>query len=87
MAKKRWAFKLDNADHSVELEHGWWSGKREIIIDGVPWESSTKFFDTGSVHHFKISEVPCVLHIKNKVFTFQYDFYVNGKLMEGCYIT
>ena len=79
MAKKVWSFKLADGNHTVELDHGYWSGKREIIVDGIPLESSGKIWDTGSVHHFEVSSVPCVLHIKYKVFNYEYRLYVNGK--------
>ena len=82
MAKKVWTFKLDDGNHVVQLEHGWFSGKREIIVDGVPLESSTKIWDTGSVHQFQVSGVPCVLRIKGGAFTFKHELYVNGKLVE-----
>ncbi len=85
MAKKVWAFKLEDGNHVVELEHGYFSGKRDITIDGIPLESSSKLmdilWDTGSVHNFDVSGVPCVLQIKGKVITFNYNLYVNRKLI------
>ena len=83
MAKKVWTFKLEDGNHVVELEHGYWSGKRDIIVDGVPLESSSKIWDTGSVHHFKVSGVPCVLRIKGGVISFKYDLYVDEKLVNA----
>ena len=81
MARKVWRFKLADGQHTVELDHGYWSGKREITVDGVPLESSSKIWDTGSVHHFEVSGTPCVLHIKGKALSFDYKLYVNGKLV------
>ena len=66
MAKKVWSFELADGHHTVELGHGLWSGKREITVDGVIVERSRKFWDFGSAHHFEVSGVPCVLHIKAK---------------------
>lgn len=79
MARKVWVFRLDDGNHTVELEHAHWSGRREIIVDGIPLESSRKIIDTGSVHHFQVSGAPCVLHIKAGAFTFRYNLYVDGK--------
>ncbi|MGB2854194.1 MAG: hypothetical protein WBC55_07070 [Dehalococcoidia bacterium] len=78
MAKKVWTFVVKEQRHVVELEHGYWSGKRDIVIDGVPFESSSKIYDTGSVHHFNISGVPCILRIKSKLITFDCELYVGG---------
>lgn len=82
MAKKVWIFDVEGQHHVVELEHGYWSGKRDIIIDGVPFESSSKLWDTGSVHHFDISAVHCVLRIKMKLLTYDYELYVGGEKVE-----
>ena len=79
MANKVWVFPLDDGDHTVELEHGHWSGKREITVDGVPLESSRNIIDTGSVHHFQVSGAPCVLHIRASAFSYKYSLYVDGK--------
>lgn len=83
MAKKVWTFEIEGQRHVVGLEHGYWSGKRDIIIDGVPFESASKIYDTGSVHHFNISGVPCVLRIKSKLLTFDYELYVGGKKVKA----
>jgi hypothetical protein len=82
MAQKTWIFKLDDGNHIVELEHGYFSGKRDIRIDGNPMEIPSKFFDTGSVHKFEISGIPCVLQIKGSLFGFKYSFSVNGKVID-----
>lgn len=81
MAKKVWRFTLEDGNHVVELEHGYLSGKRDITVDGVPLESSSKIWDTGSVHHLQVSGVPCVLQIKAGVISFKYNLYVDGKLV------
>jgi hypothetical protein len=79
MAKKVWVFDVKGERHIVELEHGFWSGKRDILVDGVPFYSGSKVYDTGSVHQFDISGVPCVLRIKGKAISFGYELYVDGK--------
>lgn len=79
MAKKVWDFRLQDGNHTVELQHGHWRGKKEITVDGVTVESSRKFIETGSMHHFQVSGVPCVLQIKAGGFTFQCHLYVDGK--------
>ncbi|MFC1904714.1 hypothetical protein ACFLXT_03005 [Chloroflexota bacterium] len=81
MSKKEWSFELADGRHTVELDYGYWSGKREITIDGLPYESSRNIWDTGSVHHFEISGVPCILHIKINGYKVSYIFYVDGKIV------
>ena len=86
MAKKKvWTFEVDGQRHIVELEHSRWRGKKDIIIDGVPFERTQKIYDGESVHHFDISGVPCVLDIKytrNKLTGYTYELYVGGKKVE-----
>lgn len=36
MARKVWTFELEDGSHSVELEHGYFSGERKIRVDGIP---------------------------------------------------
>ena len=81
MPKREWSFELADGRHTVELDYGYWSGKREIYIDGLPYESSRNIWDTGSVHHFKISDVPCILHIKISGYKVSYRLYVDGKIV------
>ena len=84
MAKKVWTFEVERQHHVLELEHGFVSGKTEARIDGVPFISRSKFNDTGSLDRFDISGVPCVLHIKKKLFRgFDYELYVGGKKVEA----
>lgn len=36
MGKKVWEFTLEDGKHTVVLEHGYFSGKRVITVDGMP---------------------------------------------------
>ncbi|MBA7600551.1 hypothetical protein ES703_07607 [subsurface metagenome] len=85
MPKKVWSFELAGGHHTVELNHGYWSGKREITVDGILVERSAKLEDTGSVHDFEVSGVPCVLHIKANWLwlglRFDYKLYIRGELV------
>jgi hypothetical protein len=64
METKVWQFMLDDKRHIVALEPGSF-GSKTIMVDGnnigiIPF----KFFDTGSIHHFKVSNTECALEIK-----------------------
>ena len=66
MGKKVWTFTLKDGTHTVELEHGYFSGKRRITVDGVEVERRPATWDTdlGSDHHFRVAGVSCVLKIR-----------------------
>lgn len=81
MAKTVWTFVIKDIKHVVVLDHGYVAGRRDISVDGVPLSSSHKFFSAGSVHHFEIAGVPCVLQIKSNLVTFTYNLHVDGKLV------
>lgn len=83
MAKKEWIFELEDGQHTVELEHSYFSGKRVIRVDGNLLESSTKvqhaLIDTGSEHKFNIGTHPCVVTISSNGITFKYDLIIDGR--------
>lgn len=81
MAKKVWTFTIKDSNHVVILKHGTITGGRDISVDGVPLSSSSKLWDTGSVHNFEIAGVPCVLQIQLNTLTYNYNLFVDGKFV------
>jgi hypothetical protein len=83
MTKKTWQFELEDGKHQVELEHGFFSGKRNIQLDGKAIFESSEFqnlvFDTGGVHEFNVNSHPCAVIIRTNGLTFYYDFAVDGR--------
>ncbi len=79
--KKTWAIDVDGHRHTIELRHGVWSGQRAIVLDGNTIEESGKLLDTGSEHRFDVDGHPCILKIRSSGFAFDYEFYVDGKLV------
>lgn len=78
MAKLSWIIKLEDNKHKVELEHGYFSGKRIVRLDGKVIEHIRyNLFDTGSKHKFKIKEHCCIIIIKAG-FKFSYDLIIDG---------
>lgn len=72
--KKNWTFQLeDGTSHTVRLEHGQFSGKREIYLDDKPVVKEKKIFDTGSSHSFPINDQTCTVVIKATGFGAKYD--------------
>ena len=83
MGKKAWEFRLDDGKHTVALEHGYFSGRRSIAVDGrLIISTGRNIVDSGSEHHFKVFGVPCVLRITSG-FRFKYELYVDSKPVNG----
>lgn len=74
-----WHIKLDGQDHLVELEHGYWSGKRRVKVDDQIVFEETRFLDLGSIDVFRIREHLLAVQIRAHFIHFSYDLYVDGK--------
>ena len=82
MAHKSWVFDVCGSNHIVELDHGYWSGKRKVKVDGMPVEKSWKLIDTGTEHRFQVDGTNCVLRIRpgtlGGLFGFDHELFVDG---------
>jgi hypothetical protein len=78
MAEKTWTVNLDGINHKIELEHGTFSGKRVIKLDGQVIEEDQKMMDSGTDHFFKIRNHLCAIHIHSGGLRFKYDLSING---------
>ncbi len=81
MARKAWTFQINGTRNTVELEHGYWSSARLITLNGQVIERSNKFWDTGSEHRFEVRGCACILRIRNTSFGFEYELYIDGRLV------
>ncbi len=81
MAKKTWTFELEDGHHVVELEHGYWFGKRIIRVDGKQLELSRKLFDTGTEHRFEVNKHKCILRIRSGLLGFNLELFLDGRLV------
>jgi hypothetical protein len=79
MANKVWAVKLEDGRHTVELEHGYFSGKRIIRVDGEQLESTTSIIDFGGEHSFQIGNHTGIVHIRTNGLTYNYDLSIDGR--------
>ena len=82
MAEKKWTVNLDGINHAIELEHGTWTGKRIIKLDGQIIEKSQKTVDSGTDHFFQIRNHLCAVHIHTGGLRFKYDLSINGVSVE-----
>jgi hypothetical protein len=81
MTTKRWDFRdEDLRRYSVDLEHGFWSGKRLITLNGREVFRGKKMFgfDPGSEHGFEIDGHAALLRIRSRGVGYAYELYVDG---------
>jgi hypothetical protein len=83
MAKKSWTFELDNEQHIVKIDHGYFSGKKVIYLDGEVLEESRKIIDTDSEHTFQIGDHTCRIVVESNWVKFNYDLIVDGRSIES----
>ncbi|MGY5732396.1 hypothetical protein [Vibrio chemaguriensis] len=80
MGRSVWDFAISEP-HVVSVEHGFFSGKAVIRLDGeVIFKRKSKFFDTGHEHRFTVDEKKCIVRIIARTFHFTYELWVDGKL-------
>jgi hypothetical protein len=84
--KITWNVQLEDGPHTVELNHGYFSGKRVIQLDGVLVERTHKLWhlllDVGSSHAFQINDHRFVIDIQINGMTPYYHLAVDGRLIE-----
>lgn len=79
MGKRNWLIELEGVEHDIELEHGYFSGKRIISADDEIIEHTRyNLFDAGSKHEFEINGHSCIILITPAGFKFSYDLIVDG---------
>jgi hypothetical protein len=82
MAQKSWIIELEDGVHTVELNHGYFTGKRSIRVDDeaiiLHPDEKQKLFDTGSTHSFKVSGHTCKIAIYSFGLNFRYELIVDN---------
>ena len=82
MAKKTWAFEIEGEEHTVELEHKAFSGRRIIRVDGNLLENHSELLDVGKQYPFQIGGHEGVVHVQTNGFTFNYDLSIDGRSVD-----
>ncbi len=82
MTTRQWLVETENP-HTVRVDH-WntWSGKVHIYVDDeLIYERPRKLFDTtGLEHRFKVDDLPYIVRIFYRAWSFEYELWVDGKL-------
>ncbi|CAG0935894.1 hypothetical protein TFLX_04745 [Thermoflexales bacterium] len=78
MPKRTWEVVLDEHSHLIQLNHGLWTSKHEIWLDGQMVARSRHFIDVGSQHTFEIGQHYCEVHVASNGFQYRYLLFVDG---------
>ena len=82
MANKTWTFELDGKRRVVEIHHKSITGRCTVLLDGkIIEQSPPQLYDTSQEHRFKIDEHDCIIRVKSRYIIFEYDLFLDGKLI------
>ena len=80
MAKRRWEISLPDGRHSVELEHGYFTGRRKLTVDGVTTtQSGGALRDQSGMFPFRVGNSVAQLRIATNGLRYDYDVVVDGR--------
>jgi hypothetical protein len=78
MPKRTWEIVLDGQSHCIQLNHGIWTSKHEVWLDGQMVARSRHVLDVGSQHAFAIGQHHCEVHIVSNGMQYRYLLFING---------
>jgi hypothetical protein len=82
MIKKSWSFELEDGQHTVQIEQGFFSKNRKIHLDGKLLGNEVRakagWFGEGE-YEFDIGSHPCLVVVRNSWLTHSYDLAIDGK--------
>jgi hypothetical protein len=82
MATEAWQVRTPDGDHLVELEHGYFSGKRTVWVDGeVVVHEGTHLIDLGDVFAIPLGTTRGFLAIRPTLFGFRYSLKVGDQVI------
>jgi hypothetical protein len=83
MGNMIWTLDLVGERHTVTLEHGYWSGKRVIRVDGVEVARDQKLFDTGGEYRFPVGRHQATIVARTSGLKFKHDLFVQERAGVG----
>ena len=78
MPKRTWEIVLDGQSHFVQLNHGTFTSKHEVYLDGQLVAHSRHVMDVGSQHAFAIGQHQCEVHVVSNGFQYRYLLFVDN---------
>ena len=86
MAHKVWTFQMEDGIHTVEMDHGYYSGKKTIAVDGrVAWQdtgSSNALRNAKGTYPFQFNGHSCAINITTNGISYFYELVVEGQKVE-----
>jgi len=86
MGRKLWTINLPEGTHAVEVEHGWFLGTRNILVDGRPLDQTQTvregFLRRISHHPFMIEGHHCLVQVYPSGLNLTHDLIVDGRSVE-----
>lgn len=74
MGNKIWRFELDHWEHVFQIEHGFLSGVKSILLDGERVEKDKE-------NNFRIRDHTCKIDIRDSLFSSEYNLLIDGRLV------
>jgi hypothetical protein len=78
-----WSARIDGVDHKIELDHGIWSGRRRLVVDGWEVHDTTRLFDLGGDVKFAIAGHQGLLRIAPRSLGYVYAIALDGLWVNG----
>lgn len=80
MARRHWEFDLEDGHHVVDLDHGYWSARRKITVDGVTTvQQGIPGFDGSGEYRIPLGARDVRIRIGTNGFQYAYDLLVDGR--------
>ena len=84
MARRRWDLDLPDGRHVVELVHGYFTGRRTIIVDGVTTKQrGAPLSDHSGIYPFPFEGHRAALQISTNGLSYRYELIVDGRSAES----
>ncbi|OLC56184.1 MAG: hypothetical protein AUH85_07005 [Chloroflexi bacterium 13_1_40CM_4_68_4] len=78
-----WSARIDGVDHKIELEHGIWSGRRRLVVDGWEVHDTSRLFDLGGDINFAVAGHQGLLRIVPRSLGYVYAIALDGMWVNG----
>jgi hypothetical protein len=80
MTSRSWIVHVEGAEHTVELDHSYFTGKRTIKLDGQIVARGSRWLDAfGSDDSFPIAGRVCSVQVRTHGLTYTYDCSLDGR--------